>query len=188
MHRQTSTKYAGSTQIYTDKSKASGVPSQTCSSESQSRVLKFRLPIFEKEPTIVVPGIDAQLIDKLQWLAINRPKSMKRIEDDVETMLRVHRPASPAMVINLTSQMEYRALTVNDPAVLLAPPENRIGRRIHDVLPGDLMDEVDRKLYQARATSTPSSYTFPVRHRMYQGTFYVPSGDTVLITVARLVG
>jgi hypothetical protein len=150
-----------------------------------NRVLTFRLPITVPAP-IVAPSRDAQLTDKLQWLAINRPHTMRRICDQVEAVIALHRPQPAAMLVNLTGQLEYRALTVNDPAALLVPAD-RLGRNVRDVMPSALLEVFDRTLDRVRKTHQPDSYTFPVKDQMYKGTIYVPSGDTVLVRVSKVV-
>jgi hypothetical protein len=166
-------------------------PSRLLPPPQNAKVLAFRLPIYPTEHGNAVPDVDANIAEKLQWLALNEPSAIRMINEHLECVLRRLRPppikAHSAMTINLTSQMEYRALGIFDPGVLLAPPENRLGRKIHDVMPSDLMDVFDRCLYRAQRTERPSAYTFPVRDRIYKGTISVPSVDTVLVNVSKVL-
>lgn len=91
------------------------------------------------------------------------------------------------MLINLTGHMEYRALTVNDPAVLLAPAEDRLGRKIHDVLPSALMDAFDRCVHRVHTTKRACTYMYPVKDVTYRGTITAPGRDTLIVSVARVV-
>jgi hypothetical protein len=149
--------------------------------------LAFRLPNHAPAPEIIVPTSNAQVNDKLQWLAMNRPHTMQRLEHHVESIIQQHRPQPAAMLINLTGHMEYRALKINDPAVLLAPPEDRLGRKIHDILPSALMEIFDRCVHRVHATGRACSYTFPVREATFKGTITAPSRDTIIVSVARVL-
>jgi hypothetical protein len=149
--------------------------------------LAFRLPNHAPAPEIIVPTSNAQVNDKLQWLAMNRPHTMRRLEQHIESIIQHHRTRPAAMLFNLTGQLEYRALTVNDPDVLLASPDNRLGRRMHDIMPHALMDVFDRCLHTARATKTASTYRFPVRDQPYEGTILITTPDTIIVKIAKLL-
>lgn len=92
------------------------------------------------------------------------------------------------MLVNLSADLEYRALTVNDPECLLASPEDRLGRKMRDILTSGLMYRFDHCLYRARKNGTSSTYVYPVRGVIYRGTIFAPTSDTVLVNVIRVVG
>jgi hypothetical protein len=157
------------------------------SSSMKPKILNFRLPIVKPEPEIVIPTSDASFADKMQWLALNRPHTARYLQDQAEAVISRHRPKPAAMLVNLTGHMEYRALNINDPAVLLAPPEDRLGRKVHDILPSALMDIFDRCVHRVHATRRSCSYTFPVRDVTFKGTVTAPSRDTIIVSVARVL-
>jgi hypothetical protein len=151
-------------------------------------VLAFRLPIRAPEPEIIVPASNAQLTDKLQWLALNRPHTMRRLDRHVESILAHHRPSPAAAIAHLSGQLEYRALLVNDSSVLMAPAENRLGRKVHDVLPSKIMEAFDRHLYEARRTGTAQSFGYRTDSRHgCKITVAIPSVDTVIVSVSKVI-
>lgn len=59
-------------------------------------VLTFRLPITDTELnhlTVVVPAVNATLTDKLQWLAVHDPHTLRSLESLAERVLNTHRRA-----------------------------------------------------------------------------------------------
>jgi hypothetical protein len=91
------------------------------------------------------------------------------------------------MVFNLTGQMEYRAIEVHDPSVLIASPLDRLGRKIHNILPAVLMEHFDRATFQARKTGRPASYDFPVRDATFRATVAAPSKDSIIASVCKVL-
>lgn len=131
----------------------------------------------------------------MQWMALVLPDTMQMIERQVEGVILPYRPPPAetgrtelAGIFNLNSQMEYRTFDVRDPAVLLASPEGRLGRKIHDILPSDLMDRFDRCLSRARKALRPATYTYPVNGVNYKATIVVPTRDTILVSLAKVLG
>jgi hypothetical protein len=159
----------------------------------QTKVLAFRRPI-DAAPEIVVPAVNAQFWDKLQWFALHRPHILTMVHDRLEDVLvtlrpppRKHKPET-AMIFMLNEHMEYVTINVSDPSVLLAPAENRLGRKIHDLLPSALMDRFDRGIHCARKTGRPVTYTFPVNGVTCKGTIIAPTARTIIASVAKVLG
>lgn len=184
----------------------SPTPCSTCLLVSNTKasplrkVIPFRLPTPPVDPLeLVAPPEDAALADKLQWLALNLPHAMRALHHVVEGMLRRHRPpevrtrrtsapplasSRPAMTLELTDTLEYRAVQVYDPAAVIIPPDALLNRRIYDVLPGDLCEKADRAIHQAKQTHRAVRYTHDHGDGLrWQRCVIAPAPDLIVATL-----
>ena len=179
--------------------KESQTPCLKCLQSTHPNLLAFRLPARkpdEPEP----PPPEAAFGDKLQWFAGNQPHVLEVLAHMAEAMLEEFRPAkiyiprrrlprfspTPAMTVELTGDLRYRAIRVFDTDCLVAPIEGRIGKYMADVMPADLTARFMRCLERARRDLRPRSYTYQLNGITYRSTIFAPSEDTVAVTVTRL--
>jgi hypothetical protein len=120
---------------------------------------------------------------------------MESIGELAEAIIAQHRPrplkahrrsASPAMTYELTGDLRYRSFHVYDPAALLAPAENRIGRHIDDVLPIDIARKLTKCICRARRDRRSKTMRYEANDTLLVARVIVPSDDVIAVTVHTL--
>jgi hypothetical protein len=136
----------------------------------------------------------------MQWLALHRPHTMQTLHDHIEHVIQKYRAAlptvaptlprtspTPAAIFNLSADLEYRAVQIFDPAVQLAPAHDRIGRKMRDILPAELVARIERCVRRARKDRRPRSYTYAFGGNQWKGTVIAPTADTVILNVVKVL-
>ncbi|MBB4637960.1 PAS domain S-box protein [Longimicrobium terrae] len=143
--------------------------------------------------------------EQLEARVAERTSELGSVNEALEEEVAEHEAAKEAL-LERTAEMEaiFRALPdlffrladdgtvldyrAGDSAILAAPPEAFLWRRLHDLMPAEVMEIVDRAMARARETRAPEAaeYAMDLPHgrRDFEARI-VPLGDGTFVTVVR---
>lgn len=83
----------------------------------------------------------------------------------------------------LNGHLEYVQFEVQDPSVLRVAMEDRLGKKLPDILPDDVTESVLRATYEARTQGGIAIMNYVAKDgNLCEGLVSVPSRDMILLT------
>lgn len=117
---------------------------------------------------------------------MERPNAARAVQAIVRGLVARHRPA---LAFTFSNRLEYLDIAVTDPRALLAPVGSHLGKRMMDIAPPQLMEQIDRKIHAAKQTHGPQVQRYTgLDGDPWDAKITVPNPDVVMIHVNEVLG